>query len=127
VADQRGDGKVLPKVVSLNIIKAMLTKREAREILCELEVIKFCVLSTPDWEGGCEPDIRIQTTQFNAIPEELADFQYCLFIGDATEVIRNLNKEVGEFRDRDSYREGEPDYYITLRDAVLDCASKYLH
>lgn len=102
-----------------------MTKRNVIEILTQLEVVRFQILQTPDWNGGSYPEVRINKGCLG--DDELEDYQYINYDGDATDIVRHLNKEISGFRysNLNDYHPGE-DYSITLRDAVKMAFYEYL-
>ena len=95
--------------------KIKKTKNYWREFILNNKLNKmiFWVISYPDWDGGRFHCLIVRDRNYD-VRENLGDFQYVAFEGDATALLKRLNKV---FIDLENNRE----YEITLRDLLEDC------
>jgi hypothetical protein len=95
----------------------METKKEFREFLLANKVKTITVLSYPDWNGGRQCGVLFNKTE-EEVYDDLPDFTYVEWWGDATEVLRH--RKMKFFDHFEPFHEGAYDIEKTLEEMILE-------
>ena len=104
-------------IVRNNKKKRIMEKKKFRELLLAKEIKSVIILSYPDWNGGRQCGIMFNTS-LEEVRDDLSDYEYIEWWGDATEVLRH--RKMVFYDHFEPFHEEAYDVERTLEELILE-------